>query len=289
MSLILVTGAAGKTGQKVVSALASHNADIRAFVRREEAGEAMKSLGAAEVFVGDFFERGSLEAAIDGCAQVIHICPPMNPREADLARLITDLCKAGGVERLILYSALHPLLRGVRHHALKLDAEQYLVESGQPYTILQPCRYMQHLTPIWKNVVESGVHAMPFSIDAKFSVTDLNDVAEAAALVATEDGHEGATYELAGPDQLSQVDMARIISSVIGKPIRAETKSPEDYCRAAEAAGMSADRIKNLVSMNEHYDSHGLIGNSNVLRWILGREPTNFATFVERDLKPQIK
>ena len=80
MSLILVTGAAGKTGQKVVSALASHNADIRAFVRREEAGEAMKSLGAAEVFVGDFFERGSLEAAVDGCAQVIHICPPMNPR-----------------------------------------------------------------------------------------------------------------------------------------------------------------------------------------------------------------
>lgn len=36
--------------------------------------------------------------------------------------------------------------------------------------------------------------------------------------------------------------------------------------------------------MNAHYDRHGLIGNPNVLRWILGREPNDFGGFVRREL-----
>jgi hypothetical protein len=36
--------------------------------------------------------------------------------------------------------------------------------------------------------------------------------------------------------------------------------------------------------VNAHYDAHGLIGNPNVLRWMLGREPTRFADFVNREL-----
>ncbi|MDA0240553.1 MAG: nucleoside-diphosphate sugar epimerase, partial [Proteobacteria bacterium] len=218
------------------------------------------------------------------CAQVIHICPPMNLNEAVLAQQITDYCLAAGSERLVLYSVLHPLLRGVRHHGLKLDAEQYLVESGLTYTILQPGRYMQHLVPIWKSVMETGIHNMPFSVETRFSLADLGDLAEAAATVLTETGHENATYQLAGPEALNQVDMARIIGEVTGRDIRAEAKPLDVFRAGAEKAGMPADRLEQLCLLNRHYDHCGLIGNPNVLRWILGRDPTDFKTFVERDL-----
>ena len=65
----------------------------------------------------------------------------------------------------MLYSVLHPLLADVPHHDRKLQAERALVDSGLNYTILQPSRYMQHLAVIWKTVLATGVHSMPFGTD----------------------------------------------------------------------------------------------------------------------------
>ena len=183
-----------------------------------------------------------------------------------------------------MYSVLHPLLSDVPHHDRKLQAERYLVDSGVTYTILQPGRYMQHLLPIWNAVQATGVHSMPFSTTSKFSLVDLADLAEACGRVMTEDGHAGATYQLAGPDALSQEDVAGILRELLSKPVRAQAKPLDQMRKEAEAAGMPAARIETMCLMNAHYDAHGLVGNPNVLSWILGRKPNDFATFVRRDL-----
>ncbi len=281
---VLVTGASGRTGRRVVGALAKTELEVRAFIRRADAATEMEALGADQIALGDLFDGESLGDALAGCGQVLHICPPMHPKEAELARNVTDLCQRHGVGRLVLYSVLHPLATEVPHHARKLAAEQYLVNSGQPYTILQPARYMQHLAPIWNRVLETGIHDMPFSVETRFSVVDLGDLADAAAIVLSGDGHEGATYQLAGPQALDQRDMAGIISEVVGRPVHARAKGMNEFRREAAAGGMAAERIETMCIMNRHYDAHGLTGNANVLRWLLGREPTDFKTFVERDL-----
>jgi uncharacterized protein YbjT (DUF2867 family) len=143
---------------------------------------------------------------------------------------------------------------------------------------------MQHLAAIWKTVLATGVHSMPFGTNARFSVVDLTDLADATANVLTSPGHEGATYQLAGPEALSQDDMASILTQVLGRPIRAAGKPLDEFRREASAAGMPAERIETMCLMNAHYDAHGLIGSPNVLRWILGREPTRFVDFVKREL-----
>ena len=282
--LVLVTGASGRTGRAVISVLQKYGVRIRAFIRRVQVSDDLKKLGADEIILGDLFDFEMLEAAVRGCSQVLHICPPMNPREAELANKITDLCSMNDVTRLVLYSVLHPLISEVRHHHLKLQAEEYLINSGQNYTILQPGRYMQHHDLIWTEILETGMHRMPFSIDAKFNIVDLADLAEATALVLMGDSHDFASYQLAGPDSLSQLDMARIISEVIGKPVFAETKSTDEFKQSAEKVGMPADRIEQLILMNKHYNEHGLVGNSNVLEWILGRPATNFSTYIRNNL-----
>ena len=282
--LILVTGASGRTGRAVISSLQERDVSIRAYIRRSEVVDDLRTLGADDVVVGDLFDFDVLEAAVADCSDVIHICPPMNPREAELAKKITDLCSKNGVRRLVLYSVLHPLLSDVRHHHLKLEAEEYLINSGQTYTILQPGRYMQHHALIWREIIETGKHRMPFGIEAKFNIVDLADLAEAVANVATMDGHEFATYQLAGPQALNQIEMARIISEETGKPIVAEPKHVDEFCSAAQKNGMPPDRIEQLCIMNEHYNKHGLKGNSNVLEWILGRPATTFATYIKNNL-----
>jgi uncharacterized protein YbjT (DUF2867 family) len=110
----------------------------------------------------------------------------------------------------------------------------------------------------------------------------LRDLAQASALIATQPGHEFASYELAGPELLSQEDMAAIISRLLGREIRAEALSLEAMAETARAKGASDDRVTQMLAMNTHYDAHGFRGNSNVLRWILGRSPTVFSDYVER-------
>jgi uncharacterized protein YbjT (DUF2867 family) len=224
----------------------------------------------------------SIGAALEGCDALVHIGPPMHPDEAAMTRKFIAAAKDVGLKHFIYYSVMHPLRREVRHHSLKLDAEESLVESGLRYSILQPIRYMQHLEPIWKQVCEQGVHAMPFNTRVRFNVVDLLDLAAAAAIVATTGDHYYATYELAGPEALNQQEMSAIISHVTGRAVAAQQTPLEQMRARAQAAGLSADRIEQMAIMNHHYDQHGFLGNANVLRMLLGREPLRFEDYVLR-------
>ena len=278
----LLTAANGKTGREVLTALANAGADVKVFVRDEGQWPALKELGAASYALGDMEDAATIDAALASCDRIIHIGPPMHPNEVGITGRFINAARARGVEQFIYYSVMHPLRRAVRHHRLKLDAEEELIESGLPYTIVQPIRYMQHLAMIWKKVLDTGVHSMPFNIDLKFNVADLRDLAEATAIVATQPGHLYATYELAGPEPLSQRDMAAVISRVLGREIRAEAVPLEQVEKNARAAGASDDRVEQMLIMNGHYDEFGFRGNPNVLRWILGREPNTYENYVKR-------
>lgn len=279
---VLVTGANGRTGRPIISALAEKGATVRAFIRSEEQFGELEAIGASEFAVGDMGDSRSVDAALSGCDKLVHIGPPMHPDEVDFTNNFIESAKSNGLEHFIYYSVMHPLRRDVRHHRLKLDAEENLIESGLTYTIVQPCRYMQHLEPIWQKVLGEGVHAMPFDIDKKFSVVDLEDLAEAVAIVAGRSSDSYATYELAGPEPLSQRDMAAVISRVTGHAIEARATPLDTMKKAAAAKGFSDDKIEQMGIMNEHYDRHGFPGNPHVLRSILGRDPTTFEAYVRR-------
>jgi uncharacterized protein YbjT (DUF2867 family) len=274
----LVTAASGKTGMKCVEALIARGARVRGLVRREDAAAQLREMG-AEALVGDLFDSATTAAAMTGASAMVHICPPMHPLEDQLAETLMDQAARAGVGRFVLYSVLHPHI-DVPHHRRKLKAEQRLIDSGLPFTILQPCRYMHHLEPIWREVLTSGVHRMPFSTKTRFNLVHLRDLAEATAIVATGAEHADAIYELAGPQALNQDDCAHIISEVLGREVVAQARPLEDFLEKARAAGMPAARLEVFDVMNRHYDAHGLQGNGNVLRWLLGRPPVTFADYV---------
>lgn len=279
---VLVTGAHGRTGKPVVKALSAKGASVIAFVRDSAQEAEMTALGASGIAVGDMDDPTTIAPAIAGCDAIVHIGPPMHPDEKTMTSHFIQAAKDAGLSKFVYYSVMHPLRREVRHHSLKLDTEELLIESGMPYSIVQPMRYMQHLEPIWKRVMEEGIHAMPFNTEVKFSVVDLLDLAEATANVTLDDGWLYGTYELAGPEALSQTGMARVIQEVTGKPVKAEQVPTSTMQEKARAAGASEDRVKQMTIMNEHYDAYGFLGNSRILKLILGRAPTSFADYVAR-------
>jgi uncharacterized protein YbjT (DUF2867 family) len=280
--MILVTAANGRTGRAVLHALSRRGSAVRALVRSADQSEALMALGAADVVVGDLADDASVAAAAVGCDTVVHIGPPMHPDEVTITRRMLAAAERAGAERFIYYSVMHPVRREVRHHALKLEATEHVVESDLAYTILEPSRYMQHLEPIWSKVTTEGVHAMPFNTHVRFNVVDLADLAEATAIVATDDSHAYATYELAGPEALSQDDMAAVLTRVLGREVVAQQIPLETMAAAARSRGLSEDRIEQMSIMNAHYDRHGFLGNSHVLEWLLGRPATRYDEYVQR-------
>jgi uncharacterized protein YbjT (DUF2867 family) len=185
-----------------------------------------------------------------------------------------------GVKRFVFHSVLHPQIEAMPHHWQKMRVEEMLFGSGLDITVLQPTAYMQNLLAQWRTITTEGVYKIPYPAASRVSLVDLDDVAEAAATVLNDDAHIGATYELVGTPPLSQTELAAIIGQITGKTIRIETETPEEW--AAKATGLDGYQRETLTRMFRYYAQHGLIGNSAVLRWLLGREPTTLADFVRR-------
>jgi uncharacterized protein YbjT (DUF2867 family) len=295
MTKVLVTGANGRTGRAIVQALARANSPqspvlVRAFLRDPAQWPTLAALGASEHAIGDMADAASVERALEGCDALVHVGPPMHPDEKTMTANFVAAAQRQKLRHFVYYSVLQPLRREVRHHRLKLETEELVVESDLPYTIVQPTRYMQHLENIWKAVSEQGVHGMPFSTRVRFNVADLADLAEATARVVAESApgaarpgaHLFATYELAGPEALSQDDMAAILTEVLGRAVVARAVPLEEMRAKARTAGLGDDRIEQMTVMNRHYDAHGMRGNPNVLRMLLGREPTTYRQYAQR-------
>jgi uncharacterized protein YbjT (DUF2867 family) len=285
--MILVTGAAGKTGLAFIQALVAREAAVRALVRRDEQVQRVMDAGAGEVLSGDMQEPGTMQRAMLGVRAVYHIPPNVNPDELVIGRTVIAAAQAEGVEHFVYHSVLHPQTETMPHHWLKMRVEEMIFESGLPFTILQPAAYMQNVLVHWDSIIERSVYPVPYSVEARLSMVDLRDVASAAALVLTENGHVAATYELVGTAEMSQVEVAGILSEQLGRTVNAEYLPLDSWEQKARAASLGDYQVETLVKMFQYYDRHGLSGNPAVLGWILGRPPTNFAQFVERTAHEQ--
>ncbi len=283
--MILVTGAGGKTGRAVISALTVRGVTVRAFVRREAQAAEAQALGAVDALIGDLSDAAAVRAALRDVQKVYHICPNVRADEFVIGQTIIGAARAAGVEQFIFHSVLHPQTEKMPHHWHKLRVEETLLESGLPFTILQPTAYMQNILAGWEAITQRGVYAVPYPVETRLSLVDLKDVAEAAALVLTEPGHVGGTYQLAGTPALSQEDVAEVLSQSLGRVVRAEAVPIEQWQTQARSSDMSDYAIETLRAMFQYYARYGLIGNPNVLRWLLGHPAATLADFVQRQLQ----
>ncbi len=280
--MILVTGAAGKTGRAVIQNLASKGQRVRGLVRRQEQSITLERLGVLDYVVGDMGAQETMEEAAEGVKAIYHICPNMHPNEVTIGERIIRAAQSAGIERFVFHSVLHPQIEAMTHHWQKMRVEEKLFESGLSYTILQPAAYMQNVLVNWDRIVGQGIYTVPYGLETRLSMVDLQDVAEVAATVLTEAGHAGATYELSGAEMLSQRDIVVILGERLGQRVRGESIPIEEWERQARSAGLSNYAVRTLVRMFQYYERNDFCGNSQVLGWLLGRSPTTFAGFLER-------
>jgi uncharacterized protein YbjT (DUF2867 family) len=96
--------------------------------------------------------------------------------------------------------------------------EEAIRAGGMPYTILRPAYFLQNERGLKPALTGAGVYPMPVG-NHGVAVVDVRDIAEAAAISLTEEGHGGKTYDLVSSEMLIGPDAAATWSKLLGTEI----------------------------------------------------------------------
>lgn len=258
---------------------------VRAVVRTEASAVRLRTLGVDDVLVGDLAEPDVQRRAVRGVSRVYHVGATLSPGERAMGVGLVDAARDAGVEHFVFSSVLHSIVTDLVQHEIKRDVEEHLLASDLEFTILQPSNYMLPLK--LRPAFERGVFELSWSLERRQSLVDLDDVTDVAVAVLTAPArHAGATYELVAPGRYTAHDLGEIISRVLGRPTAVAEIDADTYARAwlgDRDPATAQHELRVLRSISARYSAHDFVGNPNVLTWLLGREPTSFEQFVQRE------
>jgi uncharacterized protein YbjT (DUF2867 family) len=282
---VLVTAANGNQGKLLIPKLVAAGVTVRACVRSQTSERQLRAMGLTDVITGDITDPDVLTRAMRGVEKAYYVGPTLHPDERTMGFAAIDAARAAGVRHFVLSSVLHSIITDLIQHEIKRDLEEYLLSSGLEFTILQPSNYMlrHRLVPAFAE----GVFRLSWSLDRYQSMVDLDDLTEVAAKVLTEsDHHAAATYELVAPARYTAHDLARVIASVTGRDVVAQQIDSDVFTKSAlgtDDLSQYPYRTAAARAISARYSAHDFIGNPNVLRWLLAREPITFEQFVRRE------
>jgi uncharacterized protein YbjT (DUF2867 family) len=220
---ILVIGATGKTGRGVVDVLRAGGDEVLAASRNP----------GAEGARFDWADRATWEPALRG-AEGLYIVGPYAQPDADV--LVRDLLSAAvNVRRVVLLSVIGAdRLPSVVPMA---GWERDVRESGKEWTILRPNWFQQNFVEgFLPSLRDRGTLELP-AADARVSFVDTRDVAAAAAVALTTDGHSGQVYELTGPEALTHAEALDLLGKAAGRELRYAALDPAAHAEHLRAAG----------------------------------------------------
>jgi uncharacterized protein YbjT (DUF2867 family) len=273
---ILVTGGIGRVGSEVVKELQKRDADIRLLVRKEEA----PMPAGVETAIGDLIDPVSIEKAMDGVDK-LYLLNAVLPDELTQGLIAYDLAKKLKLHHVVYHSVFRvEHFKDVPHFASKFAIESALREFDVPFTIIRPNYFIQNDATLKDALTKTEIYPMPLG-QVGISAVDIRDIAEAAAIALTSDGHFGKTYNLNGPEVLSGPKIASIWSGLLGKQIRylGDNMDAFEEQMRKTAPSWSAFDIR---MMFEGYLERGFVaedGDLETLTKLLGHAPRRYEDF----------
>jgi uncharacterized protein YbjT (DUF2867 family) len=278
---ILVTGGTGRVGSEVVKELQKRKADIRLLVRKNE----VPTPTGVEAAIGDLLDPVSVEKAMDGVDK-LYLLNAVLPDELTQGLIAYDLAKKLKLRHVVYHSVFRvEHFKDVPHFAPKLAIESALREFDIPFTVIRPNYFIQNDATLKDALTKTGIYPMPLG-QVGISAVDIRDIAEAAAIALTSDGHFGKTYNLNGPEVLSGPKIASIWSGLLGKEIRYlgdDMDAFEEQMRKTAPSWSAFD----LRMMFEGYLERGFSaedGDLETLTKLLGHTPRRYEDFARETL-----
>ena len=290
MVTVLVTGATGFIGRRLVPALIDAGHDVRAMTRRPEAYD-----GPGEAVGADVSDRASLDEAlrdVDVAIYLVHSLddPDFERKDAEAARTFSAAAAAAGVEQIVYMGGLGDDDDDLSAHLRsRREVEHLLGQDGVPVTVLRAAIVVGHGGISWE-ITRQLVKNLPAMVVPKWVHTRtqpiaLDDVVRYIAGVVDDERALGRVFEIGGTEQLTYLEMMRVAAEsmngraipIITVPVL--TPRLSSYWLAL-VTDVDATTGRNLIDSM----SHEVVVTDTSIRDVVPGEPLSYRESVRRAL-----
>jgi uncharacterized protein YbjT (DUF2867 family) len=257
---ILVLGATGKTGSRVVQRLSALGLPVRSASRRVKPGF-------------DWNDKASWCAALDGVRAVyITYYPDLTiPGAKDAVEALATQAVGMGIKRLVLLSG--------RGEEEAQATEVALMATGADWTIIRASWFNQNFSEgAFLDHIRAGELTLPVG-KVREPFVDADDIADIAAAALTDDRHIGQLYEVTGPRLMTFAEAVGEIARAAGRDVRFDQITPEEFRAGVGEAGLPTD----FAWLLDELFTHVLDGRNEYLtdgiERALGRAPRDFSDY----------
>ena len=291
--MIVITTPTGDIGHRVLQHVLQGGESIRV-IARDATRISPEIRERVEVIQGSHGDTATIEKALSGADVLFWLIPPaplMTLNSVDEAYVgftkpASEAIRNRGVKRVVAISALG---RGWHKEAglatANIKADDLLASTGVALRVLAMPSFMDNLLRQTSTIKEKGMFSSPIHADLKMPTVATSDIAAVAAKFLMDTTWTGqADVPVLGPEDLSQNEMAEVLSDVLGMPLRFQQMPMEAY-KSRMAGRMSEAFAQGLADMmtakNEGMDN-------TTSREFAADSPTTFRQWSEAVLKPAV-
>ncbi len=272
---ILVTAASGQLGRLVLDSLLARGvapAEVRAGARTPDTLSGYAERGVDVVHL-DYDDPATVASAVKGIDRVLLVSSNAVGRRVDQHRAVVDAVAKEGVQQLVYTSAPRAddttLVLAPEHRA----TEELVRASGVPFTILRNNWYAENYAQGLATARETGT-LVTSAGEGRVASAARADYAEAAAVVLTEEGHQGQVYELAGDQAWTFDVLAEAYSEVLGRDVELRQVSSDEHVAILEGVGLDADTAGFVTALDGNIRDGDLAFTDGTLSRLIGRPTT---------------
>jgi uncharacterized protein YbjT (DUF2867 family) len=260
---ILVIGATGKTGSRVLQRLTKLGWPVQTATRSSNP-------------TFDWNDSSTWKPALENInAAYVSFYPDVAmPGAAEIIESFTNLAVKSGVKQFVLLSG--------RGEEEAQACEKLIMNSGVDWTIVRASWFCQNFSEgIFRDPVLGGHVALPAG-DMGEPFVDVDDIADVTVAALTEEGHSKKIYEVTGSRLLTFKEAIQEIAKATGRPVKFEQVPMQAYSSVLVEHGLPSE----LISLITYLFTEVLDGrNANLtdgVQQALGRKPTDFSEFVKK-------
>jgi uncharacterized protein YbjT (DUF2867 family) len=276
--LIAVTGATGAVGGRVARGLAELGAPQRLLVR--DASRAPDLPHAGVVAIPGYHDGASMRAALAGVDTLFLVPAAESPTRVEEHHSAVDAAAAAGVQRIVYLSFVNARPDSVftlaRHHAL---TEERIRATGLPHTFVRANLYMDFIP----NMIGPDDVIRGPADDGRIGAILRDDVADSVVAVLIGDGHDGATYDVTGPEAFTLAEAAAELSRATGRDIRFHDETVEEAYASRASYGAPDWEVEGWVTTYTAIAAGEAALVTDTVERLTGHRPVSLAEHLERE------
>jgi len=283
MKKVLITGATGATGGNAIKRLLELKVPVRALVHKvDERSEKLSSQG-VEIVRGDLSDFEAVSEALQGITAAYFVFPVKVPGILEATAFFAQAALEQGVGAIVNMSQISAR-RIAKSHAAQNHciAERLLDRSGIPVTHLRPTFFAEWLMYVSESIREKDMFPLPFG-NARYAPIAAEDQGRVIAAILNDSAeHAGKTYPLYGPKELTQYEVADILTQVLERKITYVPVEIEAFSEIWKEMGYSPYIRQHISAVAQDCRDGVFSGTNDLVEKLTGQKPLQLVDYITK-------